>query len=240
MLQRHSLILWGKANNEDFQVNLKKVNDLLFVLKEFGPELSPNYLTAKRKKDAQNFDWCLKTLEQLLKKGINKEGKTPFPDLGYRVSFFSSLKDDDSAGISMLVGASNPNITNNFIVNLPLSLPIYDSPEVNKRLITVFKKCVEIFNPFWACIGNGVNLRRYDGYWGDKVPTAIHWVNYFGSEVSQTIGETKIMSSPTCTKNKVHSGYFLVLKDEPINDEVEDDIKLQQRANKYFRLGQKS
>jgi hypothetical protein len=54
--------------------------------------------------------------------------------------FFSSLKEDESAGISILVGASNSSITNNFIVNLPVSLPIYESPEVNKRLITVFKE----------------------------------------------------------------------------------------------------
>lgn len=236
MLQRHSLILWANAASEDFQVSVNKAHNLLLALKEFGPELSPNYITAKRKKDAPNFDWSLETLQGLLKKGINKEGKTVFSDLGYRVSFFSSLKDDDSAGISMLVGASNSSITNNFIVNLPLSLPIYESPEVNKRLITVFKECVRIFNPFWACIGNGVNLRRYDGYWGDKLPTAIHWVNYFGSDISKTIGNAKITSSPTYSKEKLHSGYLIVLKDGPINDEIGDDIKLQQSANKYFNL----
>lgn len=236
MLQRHSLILWANAANEDFQVSLNKAHDLLLALKEFGPELSPNYITAKKKKEAPNFDWSLETLQELLKKGVNKEGKTVFPDLGYSVSFFSSLKDDDSAGISMLVGASNSSITNNFIVNLPLSLPIYESPEVNKRLITVFKECVRIFSPFWACIGNGVNLRRYDGYWSDKLPTAIHWVNYFGSDVSKTFGEAKITSSPTYSKEKLHSGYLIVLKDGPINDEIEDDIKLQQRANSHFSL----
>lgn len=236
MLQRHSLVLWANAVNEDFQVSLNKAHDLLLALREFGPELSPNYITAKRKKDAPNFDWSLETLQELLKKGINKEGKTVFPDLGYRVSFFSSLKDDDSAGISMLVGASNSSITNNFIVNLPLSLPINESLEVNKRLIIVFKECIRILNPFWACIGNGVNLRRYDGYWGDKLPTAIHWVNYFGNDISKTLGDAKITSSPAYFKEKFHSGYLVVLKDGPINDEVEDDIKLQQRANKYFSL----
>lgn len=236
MIQRHSLILWAKAANEDFQVSLNKAYDLLLVLKEFGPELSPNYITAKRKRDSQRFDWNIKTIQELLQKGINKEGKTIFPDLGYRVSFFSSLKEDDSAGISMTVGVSKPNYINNFIVNLPVSLPIYENPEVNKRLITVFKECIRIFNPFWACIGNNVNLRRYDGYWGDTLPTAIHWVNYFGSDISKTFGDAKIMSSPTYTKERFCSGYLIGLKDEPINDEVEEHIKVQRKANKHFNL----
>ncbi len=236
MLQRHSLILWANASNEDFQISLNKAHELLLALKKFGPELIPNYIVAKRKKESQNFDWSLDTLQGLLQKGINKEDETVFPDLGYRVSFFSSLKEDDSAGISMLVGASNSSIINNFIVNLPLSLPIYESSEVKKRLITLFKECVSIFNPFWACIGNNVNLRRYDGYWGDKLPTAIHWLNYFGSDVSKTLGDAKITLSPTYFKGKFYSGYLIELKDGPIDDEDEDDIKLQQRANKHFVL----
>lgn len=236
MFQRHSLILWANAANEDFQVSLNKAHNLLLALKEFGPEVSPNYITAKRKKDASNFDWSLETLQKLLKKGINKEGKTIFPDLGYRVSFFSSLKDDDSAGISMLIGASNSSITNNFIVNLPLSLPIYTSNKVRSKLIFLFKECIRAFEPFWGCIGNNVNIRRYDGYWGDKLPTTIHWVNYFDSQVSEVLGEAKIISSPTYIIEKFHSGALILLKDEPINDELEEDVKIQQKANLHFGL----
>lgn len=66
--------------------------------------------------------------------------------------------------------------------------------------------------------------------------TAIHWVNYFGSDVSKTLGDAKITSSPTYTKEKFHSGYFIVLKDGPINDEIEDDINIQQKANKHLIL----
>ncbi|NLW48267.1 MAG: hypothetical protein GXY86_13160 [Firmicutes bacterium] len=233
MIQRHSLILWANVVNEGFQESLNKAYNLLLALKEFGPELSPNYITAKRKKEAQKFDLSLETLQELLKKGINKEGDFVFSDLGYRISFFSSLKDDDSAGISITVGASNQSITNTFIVNLPLSLPIYTSPEVRNRLILTFKECVRVFNPYWACISNSVNIRRYDGYWGNKLPTTIHWVNYFGSQVSRAFGDAKI---PTHTKEKFLSGYFILLKDEPINDEIEDDIKIQQKVNIHFGL----
>lgn len=236
MVQRHSLILWSNANNEDFEISLRKANELLLTLKKFGLELSPNYITAKRKKDAKIFDWSTETLAELLKRGINKEGKIIFSDLGYRVSFFSSLKEDDSAAINLLVGVSNPNFTNKFIVNLPLSLPIYDDNQVNERLITVFKECIKILNPFWACIGNSTNLRRYDGYWNEKLPTSIQWVNYFDNEISQMFGENIIKTSPIISKEKFHLGYFLVLKNQPINDDNEKDIILQQKANKHFKL----
>ena len=236
MLQRHSLILWANASEEPFEVSLKKAYELLQKLKEFGVELSPNYITAKRKKDAQTFDWRIDTLEELLRKGVNKEGNTVFLDLGYRVSFFSSLKEDNSASISLLVGVSNIKFINNFIVNLPLSLSMYDDNQLNERLIEVFKKCIEVFNPFWACIGNSANVRRHDGYWGDKLPKSIQWVNYFNNEISQMLGENAIMTSPVRIKEKFHSGYLLVLKNQPINDDIEEDIILQQRVNNYFKL----
>lgn len=236
MFQTHAIILWAEAAKEDFQVSLNKAYNLLLALKEFGPELSPNYLPAYRKKDVKKFDLSFDTLQELLKNGVNKEGDTVFPDLGYSVSFFSSLKNNNSAGISISVGTSNPLFKNTFIVDLPLSLPIYESSEVNKKLIKVFKECVKIFYPFWACIGNNVNVERYDGYWGDKLPTAVHWVNYFGSQVTKELGDEKILSSPTYVKEKFHSGYFIQLKEKPINDENEEDVKIQQSANEHFGL----
>ncbi len=235
MIQRHSLILWANPSNEDFHVSLAKANNLLLALKEFGPEIAPNYITSKRKKDALNFDWNANTLEELLKKGINKEGNNQFLDLGYRMSFFSSLREDDSASISLLVGASNSCTTNSLIVNLPLTLPVYESSDINDKLISTFKECVEIFDPFWACIGNNVNVRRFDGYWRDDLPTAIHWVNYFGNGICKIFGDKKIESAPTSSIEKFHLGYIVKLKDSPLNDEIEDDIELQKKVNEYFQ-----
>jgi hypothetical protein len=236
MLQRHSFILWANPNFEDLQVTLNKVYDLLIVLKRFGPELSPLYITAKRKKDAQIFNWEKSTLEELLKKGVNKEGKTTFLDLGYRLSFFSSKKEDDSAGISILVGVRDQKFINTFIVNLPLSLPIYSDYEMNNKLIRTFKECIKIFDPYWACISNSVNLRRFEGYWVEQSPTTIHWVNYFDDKLSQILGAEKITLAQTSSKYQFHQGNLLILKNKPINDEQEEDIRLQRLANDHFRL----
>ncbi len=167
---------------------------------------------------------------------MNKEGKTIFPDLGYRVSFFSSFKEDESASISLLIGVRSTKFINNFIVNLPLSFPIYEDNQLNERLVELFKNCIDVFNPFWACIGNSTNLRRYDGYWGEQVPKSIQWVNYFNNEVAQRLCENMILTSPVRIKEKFNSGYLLVIKNQPINDENEEDIILQQQVNNYFKL----
>ncbi len=174
MLQVHSMLLWANAKNEEFKTSVDRAYALIMALKEFGTELSPNYLTAKRKKDAKVFDYTYEMLEDLIRKGVNKEGKTVFADLGYSVSFFSSLVEKDSAGISLRVGTTNPRFNNNLVVNLPQTYSIYVDTATGERLINLFKKCVEIFDPFWGCLGNGINVRRYDGYWGDtlqRLPT---------------------------------------------------------------------
>ncbi|KAF5028239.1 hypothetical protein [Sedimentibacter saalensis] len=234
MLQVHSIILWANAKNDEFKTSVDRAYALIMALKEFGTELSPNYLTAKRKKDAKPFDYTYETLEELIRKGVNKEGKTVFADLGYSVSFFSSLVEQDSAGIKFHVGTSNPKFIDTFIIHLPQTCPIYTDTTIGERLINLFKKCVDIFDPFWGCLGNGVNARRYDGYWGDTLPTSTHWINYFGESVTKQLSVTRIEKCPIYKVEKLSKGYFLQLKTTPIDDTNEGDIKIQANANKYF------
>lgn len=234
MIQVHSMILWANAKNEDFKTSVDCAYALIMALKEFGTELSPNYLTAKRKKEAKLFDYNYETLEELLRKGVNKEGKTVFADLGYSVSFFSSFVEKDSAGISLHVGTTNPRFKNNLVVNLPQTCPIYIDTIIGERIINLFKKCVEIFDPFWGCLSNATNVNRYDGYWGDTLPTSIHWINYFGENIIKQFSVKKIEKSPLYRVEKLSKGYFLQLKTTPIDNNNEEDIKIQIKANKYF------
>jgi hypothetical protein len=228
------MILWANAKNEEFRTSVDHAYALIMALKEFGTELSPNYLRAKRKKDAKAFDYSYETLEELISKGTNKEGGTVFSDLGYSVGFFSSLVDGNSAGISLHVGTSNPKFKDTFIINLPQTCPIYADTTTGERLINLFKKCVDIFDPFWGCIGNSTNIMRYEGYWKDTLPTTVNWINYFGENLTKQLGSAKIEKSPIHRIEKLNKGYFLQLKTTPIDDTNEKDIKMQAAANKYF------
>ena len=235
MIQTYSMILWSNASKEIFEKSLLKANNLLANLKELGPELSPNYITARKKKDIMEFRGDLDTLKDLLLNGINKEGKILLDDLGYSVSFISSLLNDDSASIRLNIGVSNSRFSNNFVVDFPVSFPINNN-QIIEKLIKLYKRCVIIFNPYWACISNNLNMERYENYMVNKIPVTIHWINYFDSEVSDKLGEKAILIAPVNAKEKFHKGYFVMLKRTPLDDNSMKDIILQQNINKFFKL----
>ena len=234
MIQRHSIILWSRAADEEFKVTVDRAYSIIMALKEFGTELRPDYLTAMSKKNARLFDYSYETFEELICKGVNKEGKIIFADLGYSISFFSSKVEQNSAGIRMHIGTTNPKFKNTLVIALPQTCPLYTDAIFDARLIELFKKIADIFDPFWGCIGNGINIRRYDGYWGDKLPTATHWINYFGQSLIEQLSIKKIEKSPVYRTEKLSNGYLLQLEKAPIDDTDEEDIKIQTRANEYF------
>jgi hypothetical protein len=230
------MILWAEPRDEEFDTIIRRAFDTMQALKEFGTEISPNFLTAKRKIDAKPFEWSFKTFEEAVKNGLNKDGENVFPDLGYSISFFSSCVEKDSASISMTIGVSNSKFKNTLVVNLPQSLPLFNNFIVNDKLIQTFKNCVTIFKPFWGCIANKTNSRRFDGYLNDILPTTTHWVNYWGKDIVKKLGAEKFEKEQGFLIEDLEDGYFLKLKETPINDESADDILSQVRVNKYFGL----
>lgn len=236
MMQMHTMILWAEPRDEEFDVIVTRAFDTIQALKEFGVEISPNYLTVTCKKDSKPFEWSFEAIEEVMKNGLNKEGKNVFPELGYSFSFFSSLVEKDSASISMTVGVANSKFKNTLVVNLPQSLPMFNDSMMIEKLIRVFKDCTTTFKPFWGCIANKANSRRFDGYLGDALPTTTHWVNYWGKDIVKRVGVRKLEKVQAFPIEKIGDGYFFKLKDKPINDECSDYILLQDRANKYFGL----
>ena len=234
MLQVHSMILWAPARDEDFDLVAERAYAILMALKEFGTELSPNYLKVMRKKDAKPIELTLEIFKDILRKNINKEGKTEFADLGYTVGFFSSLINKDAAGMSMTVGVTNPNFNNTLVVNASQTLPVYIDTVIAENLVSTFRKCVEIFEPFWGSIVNNVNGDRVSRFCNKSLPTTTHWVNFFGSDIINQLGVSRIEQAPVQKVEKLGNGYFVRLKEFPINDECEEDIKIQMKANSYF------
>ena len=53
MIQRHSIILWKQAEEEDkgFEQISQEAYDVMTIFQDYPLELRPNYLTAKSKKD---------------------------------------------------------------------------------------------------------------------------------------------------------------------------------------------
>lgn len=123
-MQRHSIILWKKAEKKDkaFDEIAKETYEVLNLFRDCPQELRPNYLTAETKKDIKEFDWNYENFRSTLKKGINKEGENIFEDLGYSISFFSSLNGQNACGFEMIAGNKNEKFHNSLIINLPATV----------------------------------------------------------------------------------------------------------------------
>jgi hypothetical protein len=237
MIQSYSLILWAKAKQEDFKVSVDKAYQLLMTLKEFGPETSPNYLPAYRKKDVKRFELNYENLEALMEK---KKKKQIFPDLGYTIQLFSSLTDDNSAGIMMSIGISYPKLVNSLVVDLPYSLDVFND-NISRRLIILFSKCTILFDPYYGCIANSSNTKKFDGLWKNDMPTSVHWINFWGNDIVNRVSENMINNIQWDSSKKVDDkGYILILQKKPIDNNLEEDIRLQSNINKRLGLGEQT
>ncbi len=233
MLQTHSIILWARPTVEDFEDTVTKAHRLLLALQAFGPEISANYKKVRRKKDARPFVLTRENLAEIINDGVNSSNNKA---LGSTFGFFSSLNNNDASGILLSIGVSSPKFYNTFSVSLPPSLPVYSNTAINQRLVATFKQCITIFDPFWGCVRNRINSNRYNGFFQNNFPTTVHWLNYFGNDIVEKIGEEKLKAAPLKKVEKYYKGYFIKLKEMPINDDIPEDIVLQQKANQYFRF----
>ncbi|MCL6592247.1 MAG: hypothetical protein K6U80_20160 [Firmicutes bacterium] len=235
-MQFHTMILWAKAREMEFEEVVDQAYQLLSYLREFGPELAPNYETVWKKSDAKLLKGTYEELKEIIAKEVKKAEKDDISKgLGYTLGFFSSLNDEESAGISLRIGVSDPKFVNSFIVDFPLNLSLYEL-FIAEKVYVLFKKCILCFEPYFGFVANNKNSDRYEKFWHNDRPTTTHWLNFFGEDLVKLFGEQKIKNAPAELIEKVGNGYLIRLKKLPIDDESEFDLQLQRRLNSYFRL----
>lgn len=237
MIQRHSIILWKKAEEENkiFEEISAEAYEVFKLFHNYPQKLRPNYSTAKTKKNIRRFDWNYENFSNELKKGINKEGKNTFENLGYSISFFSSMDEEDSCTFQMRAGNKNEKFFNTLIVNLPLSLNLYDEKMAGK-ISNLFEKLVQAYMPYWGCVSNKVLSRKYGQYLEENLPTTIHWINYWSEDITSAIGMEKI--------HKIIDKYpiisfkkgILSINDTALDVDKEDDIRFHDNLQKQLLL----
>lgn len=231
MTQRHSIILWKKAEEKDrgFEEIARETYEVLGLFQCYPQELRPNYLTGKTEKDIKEFDWNYENFRDVLKKGVNKEGKSIFEDLGYSISFFSSLNGQDSCGFEVVAGNKNERFYNVLIINLPLSLNLYDAKRAG-MITGLFEKLVRLYLPYWGCVSNKALSRKYKKFLEGDVPTTVHWVNYWSEHIVGIIGREKIES--LVGNNTVSfNGGILTIKGTALDVEKEHDVALHAKVH---------
>ena len=235
MVQRHSIILWKKAVEKDkcFEEIATEAYEVFSLFQDYPEELRPNYLTANTKKDIQKFEWNYENFSKELKKGVNKEGKNIFEDLGYSISFFSCRKEENSCGFQMSTGNKNGKFFNTLIIHLPLSINLFEE-KMAAEIGKLFEKLVQIYMPYWGCVSNRVLSRQYGKFLEGNLPTTVHWINYWSEDIIRTIGMEKIQK--VLDKNTVLSfqnGIFSI-RNTALDMEKEDDVSYHEELQKQL------
>lgn len=235
MVQRHTVILWKKAESKDrnFEEISKEAYNILNLFQDYPQELKPNYLTVKSKKDVNEFDWNYENFNSMLKKGINREGENVFENLGYSISFFSSMDEKKSCAFQMNVGNKNNKFYNTFIIDLPLSLNLYDK-KIADTIRNLFEKLVKSYMPYWGCISNKVLSRKYGKFLEGNRPTTVHWMNYWSEDIIEMIGMEKIQKMVDRSSIISFQKGVLSIKDTAFDVDKEEDLKYHDELQNYL------
>lgn len=188
MIQKFTIILWRKAEQEEksFDEIAREAYETLCILQKYDEIFRPNYLTVKKKSDASKFEWNYGSFLDALQNGVMKIGKNKLTELGYSISFFSSLNENESCGISLRVGNKDAKFVNSLIMGLPICLDYREN--VNSCMLKkLFCELTNCFRPYWGCVSNNKFQIGELGYMRGNNPLYIHWLNYWSKDVVSTV-----------------------------------------------------
>lgn len=230
MIDTYTMMLWAKPKENSIDIQAKQIFDILTALSKVD-YLKPRYQAVHRKKDAVEFDLTLENVSNLI---INKKDKQ-FPNLGSLISFFTSLNDNDSAGISISVGVSNPKFINSIVINLNWDYKKLDIEKFDE-LVLLFKELINLFQPFYGCITSKSNSDMFDEYYNDtsNTPSSILDVNYLGKDTIKNLRISDKKLKEIYEYEIIDDGYYIRLQKEPIDISNIKHIELQKKINQLL------
>lgn len=233
MWQKHSIILWKEAEDigKTFDAIASETYDFFSVMQGFPAQFRPVFQTTKSKRIAREATWDYNQFKEELRKRVNREGRNTFEELGYTISFFSSMSEDESCSITMTVGNKNPRFFNTLIIGFPFSFKPYDM-EGAKTVKEMFSALVKCFKPFWGCVSNAQISRQHGGFITDGIPTTVHWINYWSSEVENSIGSKELQDALRGLPDASMKDGILILQDLPFNIEDKKSLEYHQLCHK--------
>lgn len=237
MVQRHSIILWKKAEKMDkgFEEISNEAYMVLDLFQDMPCELRPNYLTANTMKNIKEFDWNFENFTNILRTGVNKEGKNTFERLGYSISFFSSFDEEKSCTFSLSAGNKSERIYNALIIDLPLAFNLYDKANA-ELIISLFRKLARLYIPYWGCVSNRELARKYGKFLEGSRPTTVHWMNYWSEEIVRAVGIDRIQGLIQGNQGISFDDDILLIKNTAFDLSIEEDIRLHEKIHNQIFL----
>ena len=226
MIDTYTMVLWAKANDDGIDIQAKQVFNILTILNQV-PYLRPKYLTARKKKDIKEFELTFDNVRKM----IIKKGDKQFVELGSKISFFTSLNEEESVGITISIGVSKIKFQNSIVLDLNSD---YKEQNVERfdELSKTFKKLVSVFNPFYGCITSRSNSNMFDTYYDktNNLLSSVFDINYWGEDIVNNLPIREIQKKVfECVE--INRGYYIRLQKEPVDILNRSHMKLQKDIN---------
>ena len=92
---------------------------------------------------------------------------------------------------------------------------------------------VDLYEAFYACITSNMNLKLYDEWFDNKsqIPKVMFWENYWGNEIVRKMGINEQMKKNVYKYERVESGCYIRLLDEPFDVSNPQHIETQKKVN---------
>lgn len=227
MVDTYTMLLWVKPNEDDIEIQTKQVYNLLSILSKVN-YLRPKYLTASNKKNVTEFELSFENVKKLITRKKDKQ----FSDLGSRLSFFTSLNDSESVGISITVGVSNPKFLNSLVINFNIDIKKQKNTSFNE-LANVFKELINACTPFYGCFTCKSNRNMFNGYYNDgfNIPNSIFDLNFWGKNVISKLAVNEEILSKMYEYEKIKGGYYIRLQKNPIDTTNTQHMEFQKQVN---------
>lgn len=214
---------------EKFETVAREGYKIMILLKSAGLGVEPKYVTVRKKEDAKLFEWSYEEFAKLLKKE-----EQAMKELGYVISFFSSLDEKSAAGITLCTGVSFKALNNHLDIRFPCEMN-FNHTNV-ERIELLFKQCIKILRPYYGEIINNKNIDRFGTSMRKGKPTTVHWMNYYATPELLRILDKAEDEYTFYKKENFQDGCYFRIKDLPINDDSEEDVKLQSYINHLLGL----
>lgn len=230
MIQKHTIVIWKKSNRNVAHENLifQETYSILKILSRFPKELRANYIATEKRSDVRPFHLNERNLLNLLQISAGES---------CRLEFYSSLKEEESASISIDIGNSD-EFYDTVIIGIPLSLNVFDTKDADV-IRKLFFELIAGLNPFWGCVSNRVVARKLGSYLDGNLPNAVFWLNYWSKTVQNAVGVSRIKKVIKKFEDVYFDNGIFCMKDIALDAESVSDMKYIRHVEKYLRIGEK-
>jgi hypothetical protein len=225
----YELILWRKSMTNSEEI----VYRTLRFLADVDESLQAKYLYK------EEFEVSREKIAEAIQKGAND-----MPGIGRIASNFivATTLDSSAFAYTFSIGITHPSLCNVLIMKIPRTKVEGDNPVLRfDTLKFIFRGLVEIFEPFWGAISNNLNFQRFGQVSkqieGFKLPSAIHWFNYFDRLVLENLDADKVFSAPFYSIERLENkGVIAILQPKPFKEREPEHLQRQEQVMQYLNF----